>query len=151
VTGPLRPVLAAAFVLAAAGLVACSGKSTPEEQVRETIARAEAGAEARDLPAVMDLVAESYADAQGQSKSDIRNLMRGYFLVNQSIHLLVNVEDVKLESNDVATARVTAGMLGTQAEEKGSLAADVYEFDVRLRNVDGDWRVQSAAWRRAGQ
>lgn len=141
----------AALAVTTFGVAACSNKSTPEAQVREVITRAEAAAEARDLSKLMALVADSYADKQGQGKEDIRNLMRGFFLINQSIHLLIKVEDVKLESVEVATARVTAGMLGQQSEEQWSLAADVYEFDLRLRNVDGDWLLQSAEWRRPVQ
>lgn len=129
-------------------LSACGSKSTPEEQVREVIAAAETGAEARDLSAVMDLVAESYTDTRGQDKAAIRDLMRAYFVVNQSVHLLMRIEEIEFPADELASARISVGMLGRQSEEDWQFAVDVYEFDVRLLNEDGDWRLQSAEWRR---
>lgn len=141
------------ILIAACALSACGRAPSPEERIREVIAAAEKGAEARDLSRVMALVSESYADLHGQDKAAIRDLMRAYFLINQSIHLLMRVEDVELPSEHVANAHVTVGMLGRQdaAADDWGLVADVYEFDVRLHNEDGEWRLQSAEWRRAGE
>lgn len=129
-------------------LSACGSKSTPEEQVRAVIAAAETGAEARDLSAVMDLVAERYTDTRGQDKAAIRDLMRAYFIVNQSVHLLMRVEEIKFPADEIADARISVGMLGRQSAQEWQFAADIYEFDVRLLNEDGEWRLQSAEWRR---
>ena len=141
--------------IAAAGLLlltlgACD-RSSPEDQIRAQVAAAEKGAEARDLSDLMALVSERYADSRGHDKAAVRDIVGGYLLVNQSIHLLTRVEEVKFPSDTIATARVTVGMLGRQDDTAGdwSLAADVYEFDLRfIREGDG-WRVQSAGWRRA--
>lgn len=131
-------------------LSACGSKSTPEEQVRAVIAAAETGAEARDLSAVMDLVAEGYTDTRGQDKAAIRDLMRAYFIVNQSVHLLMRVDSIDFPADELAAARISVGMLGRQSQEDWKYAVDVYEFDVRLLNEDGEWRLQSAEWRRPG-
>jgi hypothetical protein len=42
-------------------------------------------------------------------------------------------------------------MLGRQDDTAGdwSLAADVYEFDLRFVREGDEWRLQSAGWRRA--
>jgi hypothetical protein len=132
-------------------LAACSGGQSPEDQIREVVAEAEKGAEARDLSEVMALVSERYADTRGQDKAAVRDIVGGYLLVNQSIHLLTRVEDVKFSSDTIATARVTVGMLGRQDDAAGdwSLAADVYEFDLRFVREGDEWRLQSAGWRRA--
>ena len=129
---------------------ACSPPS-PEDQIRAVVAAAEKGAEARDLSEVMALVSERYADAQGQDKAAVRDIVGGYFLINQSVHLLTRIEDVKFPSDTIATAQVTVGMLGQQDDAAGdwSLAADVYEFDLRFLKEDDDWQLQSARWRRA--
>lgn len=132
-------------------LAACGEGQSPEDQIREVVAEAEKGAEARDLSDVMALVSERYADTRGQDKAAVRDIVGGYLLVNQSIHLLTRVEDVKFPSDTIATARVTVGMLGRQDDAAGdwSLAADVYEFDLRFVREGDEWRLQSAGWRRA--
>jgi uncharacterized protein (DUF2237 family) len=79
--------------------------------------------------------------------------MRGYFLINQSIHLLIRVDDIEFRGNDRASAHVTVGMLGHQdaGADDWSLAAEVYEFDIRLLNEDDEWRLVSAEWTPAGR
>lgn len=146
----MRSQLAAIVVLV---LAACGREPSPEDRIREVITAAETAAEARDLSDVMELVSDRYADLRGQDKAAIRDVMRGYFLINQSIHLLVTVDDIEFPGNDLASAHVTVGMLGRQdagADDWG-LAADVYEFDVRLLNEDDEWRLVSAEWVRAGR
>lgn len=128
-------------------LAACS-RTTPEQEVRAVIAAAESAAEERDLSGVMDLVSDRYSDAAGNDKAAIRALMQGFFIVNQSVHLLMRVEELEFPSEDLATARLTVGMLGRQSAEDWAFAADVYEFDVRLIRESDEWRLQSATWRR---
>lgn len=144
----LRPCWLRILCLTSALLLGCGDSGSPEERVRDVLARAETAAESRDVSDVMALVADSYVDSRGQDKAAIRELLHGYFLINQSVHLLMRVEGIEFPSQRVATARVTAGMLGRQATEDWSFAADVYEFDIRLRDVDGEWLLQSADWRR---
>jgi hypothetical protein len=134
-------------------LVACGREPSPEERIVALIAQAEEGAEARDVSEVMALVSERYSDVRGQDKAAIRDLMRGYFVLNQSIHLLTRIEEVKFPAANFATARVVVGMLGRQAvaTDDWSLAADVYEFDIRLLDEDGEWRLQSADWHRSAE
>jgi len=134
-------------------LAACGREPSPEDRVREVIAAAETAAEARDLSEVMELVSDRYADLRGQDKAAIRDVMRGFILINQSIHLLVRVDDIEFPGNDLASARVTVGMLGRQnaGADDWALAADVYESDVRLLNEDDEWRLVSAEWVRAGR
>jgi hypothetical protein len=133
-------------------LAACGRERSPEDEIRDVVTAAEKGAEARDLSEVMALVSDRYSDLQGQDKAAVRELMRGYFLINQSIHLLTRAGDIRFETDDIATARVSVGMLGRQDDSAGdwSLAADVYEFDLRFLREDEAWRLQSATWRRAG-
>jgi len=140
-------------VLMYCALAACSREPSPEDRIHEVISAAEKGAEARDLSDVMALVSDRYSDLRGQDKAAIRDVMRGYFLLNQSIHLLMRVEDIEFPSEEVATARVTVGMLGRQdgGTDDWSYAAEVHEFDVRFFNEDDEWRLQSADWRQAGQ
>lgn len=118
--------------------------------MRQVVRAAETAAEERDLSEVMDLVAAGYNDSRGQDKDAIRDLMRGFFVLNQSVHLLMRIEDIEFPSDEIAEARVTVGMLGRQSQEDWSFAAEVYEFEVRLMREDDEWRLQSAEWRRPG-
>lgn len=131
-------------------LGACGSKSSPEDQVRAVIAAAETAAEARDLSEVMDLVADGYTDTRGQDKAAIRDLMRAYFVINQSVHLLMRVEEIEFPADEIATAHIAVGMIGQQTQEDWQFVADIYEFDVQIVREDGDWRLQSAEWRRPG-
>jgi len=145
----MKVCIAASLML----LAACSREPSAEDRIREVIAAAETAAEARDLSDVMALVSDRYSDLRGQDKAAIRDLMRGYFLINQSIHLLLRIEDLEFPANNMASARVTVGMLGRQdaGGNDWSLAADVYEFEIRLLNEDDEWRLISAEWVRAGR
>jgi hypothetical protein len=129
-------------------LGACAREPSPEDQVREVIAAAEAATEARDLSDVMDLVAENYTDSRGQDKEAIRNLMRGFFFVNQSVHLLMRVESIEFPADELADAHIAVGLLGRQSQEDWAFVVETYEFDVRLQHEEGEWRLQSAEWQR---
>lgn len=146
-TLPLARVLAWTAVGALA-LVACGRAPSPEDQVRAVIAAAEQAAEARDAPALLDLVAPDYRDGQGNDAGEIGRYLRGYIIAHPSIHLLVRVESIELPARDLARVRATVGMLGRgqAAGASWDLAADVYEFDVTLALEDGDWRVTRADW-----
>jgi hypothetical protein len=131
-------------------LASCADEMSPEDRVRATVTAAEEAAEERDLSKVMELVADSYSDDRGRDKASIRGLMHGYFLLNQSVHLLVSVDSIEFPANDVANAQVTVGMLGNQSQDDWALAAEVHEFDVRFRLVDDEWRLQGARRARRG-
>lgn len=145
-----RIVAGIATLGACLSLTSCTSKGSPEEQVHALIASAEKGAEARDLSAVMDLVSDRYADTRGQDKQSIRALLHGFFVVNQSVHLLMKVESLEFPSDGIAEAQVTVGMLGRQSQEDWSFAAEVYEFDIRMAREGDEWLLTSAEWRRPG-
>lgn len=117
-------------------LASCAREDSPEQRVRAVIAAAEEAAEARDVSAAMQLVASDYADTRGFDRQALRAFVHGYFVLNQSIRLLVRVEDVRFPADQLAQAHVTVGMLGSRAE--------VHEFDVELVNEGGDWLLRRA-------
>lgn len=127
----------------------CAPQTTPEQQVRELIAQAEAHAEARDLAGLMALVSADYSDRQGRDKSELTHLMRGFFVLNQSVNLLVRIDEIELPADDLARAQVTVGLLGRRGTaEDWQFAAEVHELEVELLNEDGEWRVLHAERRR---
>jgi hypothetical protein len=137
-----------AALLAACTLAACAREDSPEAQVRAVIDAAEQAAEARDVSAAMRLVADDYADSRGFDREALRRFVHGYFVLNQSIRLLVRVEDVQFPADELAQARVTIGTLGTRGEEAEdwSVVVDLHEFDVELVRDGREWLLRRAEW-----
>lgn len=140
----------AALLAALALLDACGSHDSPEAQVRKVVADLEAAAEARDADDLMQFVAEDFRDAYGQGSAELARYLQGYFIANQSIHLLTRIEALQFTNDDEARLRVTVAMVGREADAAAAwnLAADLHDFDVTLRRQHGRWRVSYARWRR---
>jgi hypothetical protein len=137
------------FLLAAVlTLTACGDADSPEQQVRAVIDKMEAAAEARDVSELVEHFSSEYRDANGMTPDEAARYARGYFIANQSIHLLTRVEQIEFPLPDEARARVLVGMVGQDADAAGKwdLAADLYEFKLALRQEDGEWKVSFAQW-----
>jgi hypothetical protein len=139
------------FVTVALSLLsACGDDDSPEQRVRELIAQVEAAAEARDTSEVTQWLSPAYRDAHGNSIDDVKRLLRGYFIANQSISLLTRVEELTFPNPGEARATVLVGMVSREADAANAweLAADLNEFEIALAEEDGEWRVTWARWRR---
>lgn len=132
--------------LIAIGLSGCGAPDSPEVQVRAVIAAAEQAVEARDVSAVMELVSPDYADADGRQAAELSRYLRGYFIANQSIHLLTRIDTLEFPATGVAEAELTVAMVGREAEAESAwdLAADVHAIRLTLMEKGGDWRVTHA-------
>lgn len=137
------------FVLVALALLCgCSDDASPEQQVRSVIASMEQAAEDRDVGDLMKHVSAAYRDSQGQDRAEASRYARGYFIANQSIHLLTRIESVEFPSPDEARVQMQVGMAGRGGVQgAGGLSADLYDFDVALVREDGEWKVSFADWR----
>jgi hypothetical protein len=140
---------AALFIIASL-LSACGSGDSPEAQVRRTIDTLETAAEARDVGDVMQVVSSDFRDAYGHGPEDIGRNLRGYFIANQSVHLLTRIGKIDFPASDEARLQMTVGMVGREADAAAAwdLAADLYDFDVTLRREDGQWKVTYAEWQR---
>jgi outer membrane biogenesis lipoprotein LolB len=146
-----------AMMLFVQGLLAallCSGCAAPDSadtQVRQVLAELEHAAEARDTRRFADRISAQYHDDEDRDAAAIASLARGYFLVNQSIHLLSRVERIDFPTNTEARVKITVGTIGNEADPtNSSVAAEVHDFDVTLSKEDGEWRVIYARWQRPG-
>lgn len=138
-------------VVALAGIVAgCGERDSPEAQVRAVIDQMELAAEARDVGDVLELVSDEYRDDYGNGRDDVGRAVRGYFIANQSIHLLTRIEELSFPAEDEARATVLVAMVGRDAaaESAWDLAADVYRFEVAIVREDDEWKITWASWRR---
>lgn len=133
-----------------AALTACGDANSPEQQVRQVIDEMETAAESRDVGDLVRHLSAEYRDENGMSPGEAARYARGYFLANQSIHLLTRIEQIEFPLPDEARARVLVGMVGRDTDAAGDwdLVADLYEFKLALRQEDGQWKVSFAEWSR---
>jgi hypothetical protein len=122
-------------IVAALLLSACGSRSSDESQVRELIVGAENAAEQRDASDVLEAVATDYSDSQGFNRAQLQNFLRGYFLANPKVQLLVNVQDLQfpVEGLGRATVEVTSLPAGDRATLK-----------LEFRKEDGAWKIARA-------
>lgn len=139
--------------LIGAGALACGGDAaSPEAQVRATLAAAESAAEARDAAALKEWISEAYHDDAGNDRRAVGALVGMHLLQQRSVHLLTRTVSLEIPRPGEATAQVLVAMAGSPIDGPELLAgvrADLYRFDLELRDEDGSWRVVSAAWRPA--
>jgi hypothetical protein len=122
-------------LILSASLVACADRGSDDEQVRAVFASVEQAAEARDSSEVLEHVAASYADANGFDKTRLQAFLRGYFLANPKVEVLLDIESVELPVPGLARVRVEVAVLP---------AGDRTTLDVELRQEDDEWRVVRA-------
>ena len=128
-------------------LAGCADDASPEQQVRAVIDSMEQAAEQRDVGDLIEHVSASYRDARGQDRAEASRYARGYFLANQSVHLLTRIQSLEFPSPDEARVKVQVGMAGRGTDPGASaLSADLYDFDVALVREDGEWKVTYADW-----
>lgn len=137
-------------LVALAALASCGDADSPEQQVREVIDEMETAAESRDVGDFVEHLSAEYRDENGKSPDEAARYARGYFIANQSIHLLTRIEQIEFPLPDEARVRVLVGMVGRDgdATSRWDLAADLYEFKLALRQEDGKWKVTFAEWAR---
>src|SRR3954471_16060341 len=132
--------LVLAFAVAAS---ACSHPDSPEDQIRKSLASMESAAEERDVSEVMEWVSPEFRSSYGQHPDELRQYLVGFFIANQSIHLLTRINAIDLRAPDEARVNVTVAMASREgdAADAWDLAAEVHDFAVTLRREDSDWKV----------
>jgi hypothetical protein len=143
----LSPLLRSPFFwVAFAVLTGCSDPASPEQQVRTVIESMETAAEARDVGDLLEHISTNYRDAQGQDRAEASRYARGYFLANQSIHLLTRIERLEFPAPDEARVKLQVGMAGRGGPGGSSVSADLYDFDLALIREGDEWKVSYADW-----
>jgi hypothetical protein len=135
------------FWVAFAVLTACSDPASPEQQVRAVIESMETAAEARDVGDLMEHISADYRDAQGRDRTEAVRYARGYFIANQSVHLLTRIESLEFPAPDEARVKLQVGMAGRAgAPGSSSVSTDLYNFDLALIREGDEWKVSYADW-----
>jgi len=140
---------AAGCVAAAAiALGGCGTEATPEARVKAVIMAGEAAAEERDLAGLLDLVSDDFRDDRGGGREELKQYLRGYLVMHQSVHLLTRIDSIEFPYRDYARVQLTVGTLGREAAGAAAfdVAGDVYDVALEL-HLEGDgWKVTRAAW-----
>ena len=138
-----------AATLACLLISACGDEPTdPESEIRAWI---EAGVEAAENEArreIMSMISPAYADARGNSRDDIENILRVYFLRADNVTLIARIEDIRIVGDDVAEVDLSIGGAGVTNSVMG-FSADAYRFSLELIK-DDDWQLISARWAEIG-
>lgn len=128
---------------------ACGTAEGPEEQVRAWIDQGVAAAESKSRRALVAMISPAYTDTRGNSRADIENLLRLYFLRAQTINLLPHVDEVRVIAGEIAEVEMTVGMAGATDSALG-FSADAYRFELELERDGDDWQLISARWAEIG-
>ncbi len=133
-------------------LLACSKDVTPPEQLILQLNRdAEAAAEAKDLGALKDMVADDFK-SDHLDKNAILRLVQLYMLGHKSIHLFSLTRSVQIVNEESAVAEIVVAMAGKpieRADQLFDLSADLLHFAVTYARRDDEWAVMGVKWRRA--
>jgi hypothetical protein len=117
----------------------------PEQALRDWISRGVAAAEAKERRALLDMISPAYADARGNRRDDIDDILRIYFLRMNRIELITSVEEISVIGDSVAEIVLQAGMAGTHDGVLG-FSADAYRFVFELEKKGSEWLLISARW-----
>jgi len=131
-------------------LAACGGdENSPENEIREWVTRGEIAAEEKDRSELLDMISVNYADSHGNDRKHVGDLLRLYFLRQNSVALLTSIDDISMSGDTAARVQVAVGMAGTRDDALG-FDADAYNFEFELIKTDGDWLLIGAQWGRLG-
>ena len=96
------------------------------------------------------MIAEGYADARGNDKEHIDQMLGILFLRNRNIVLATKIDEITIMGDSAANVLLTAGMAGTSDGMFG-LSADAYTFELELEKDGSDWKLLSARWGEIGR
>ena len=139
-----------AVLAACACLPACGESTAPEEALRAWVDRGVELARQKDRRALVAMISPAYTDARGNSRDNIENLFRVYFLRQHKVALLTRIEELSVIGETAARMVLTVGMAGTNDGVLG-FSADAYRFDMELERDGADWLLTSARWGELGE
>jgi len=134
------------FAFLCAAVVACGGPvEGPEEAIRSWVRQGQEAAEAKDRRALVKMIAPAYTDARGNSRDELEDMFRFYFLKQQRVALITRIEELEVFADSAAKLVLAVGMAGTNDNVLG-FSADAYRFEMELELQDDEWLLTSARW-----
>lgn len=131
-------------------LAACDAPSEgPEAELRDWVELGVAATEGKQRSVLVDMISPDYADARGNNRDRVEDVLRAYFFRMNKIELLTTIDEIMVFENSAAEMLVTVGMAGSHDGLLG-FSADAYQFSLELTKDDGDWALISARWGQLG-
>lgn len=132
-----------------AGIAGCGPATEPEESLRQWVRQGHEAAETKDRKTLVRMISPAYRDARGNSRDDIENLFRLYFLRAQKVALITKIDRLEVTGDSAGELGLSVGMAGTHDGTLG-LSADLYRFEMELERKGRDWQLISARWGAVG-
>lgn len=133
-------------------LSACSDKpDNPKNQIKTVIDEVEIATEKRSVALFNEHVSIDYKDKHHSDNQRLKRSLFGYFYRNKNIHLFTRIRNIEIINQTQAKASVNVAMTGTQvdsAERLLMLKADIFRFNIDFVNIDDQWMITGADWRR---
>ena len=146
----LNPIRLLAAGLLCLSLAGCGGPSEgPEAALRAWVSQGHERAEEKDRRGLVDMISPDYVDARGNSRDDISDLFRIYFLRTHTVALLTKIDELNVYGDDAGAVVLTVGMAGTNDGTFG-FSADAYTFEMEFEREGDDWLLTSARWGELG-
>lgn len=131
-------------------LCGCGGPAEgPEEALRKWVTQGRELAEAKDRRALVRMISPNYTDARGNSRDDIEDRFRIYFLRQNKVALVTRIEELNVYADSAAELVLSVGMAGTNDGVLG-FSADAYRFEMEFELEDDEWLLTSARWGELG-
>ena len=148
---PIAPRWLVAGLVLMLAISACGGPDTDaEEALRAWVNAGQAAAEAKERRKLMSMISPAYSDARGNDRDAVENRFRLYFFRQNTVKLLVSIDDIRVFGDTAAEIDLTAGLTGTNDGALG-FSASAYRFKLELERIDNDWQLISARWGRLGE
>ena len=146
----LNPIRLLAAGLMCLSLAGCGGPSEgPEAALRAWVSQGHDLAEEKDRRGLVDMISPDYVDARGNSRDDISDLFRVYFLRTHTVALITRIDELNVFGDDAGEVALTVGMAGTNDGTFG-FSADAYKFEMEFEREGDDWLLTSARWGELG-
>ena len=140
-----------AALIVLAGVTGCArNEDGAEAQIRSWISSGVEAAEAKARRDLVAMISPAYADARGNGRDDIENMLRAYFLRARTVGLVTSVDEVRIVADGYANVSLTVGMAGRTDGVLG-FDADAYRFELELEREGDDWQLISARWAEIGR
>ena len=131
-------------------LAACDAPSEgPEAELRDWVERGVVATEGKQRGVLVDMISPDYADARGNNRDRVKDVLRAYFFRMNKIELLTTIDEITVFDNSAAELLITVGMAGSHDGLLG-FSADAYQFSLELMKNGGDWTLISARWGQLG-
>ncbi len=155
-----KNLLIGGAVVAAAvlGVLALRGGEPIDDRqaVLNAIDRAIAAVEARKLSPLAEMILPAYRDDRGHRRKEILDTFRLHFLRGGILSVYVIKKDASIDADDPQHAKATLTVVLTRTPKVKKLsdlvpdAARGLRFELGFRKDDGEWKLESASWRKIG-